>query len=212
VTTVVAFDLDGTLLPGNSVSTYLAAAMGRGAELADLELRYAAGAISNAEIADRSASWFTGQTPAMVGALLTSAPWICGVPETVATLRAAGVRVLLATVTWQFAADHVARLFGFEAASGTVMDTVGGRLTGRVARYCDEFDKRDFVRAWCAAHGTDLQDVAAVGDARSDLPLFSIVGRAIAINATPDAQAAADDVIVTDDLRDVLPAVLGRPR
>ena len=207
---VVAFDLDGTLLRGTSVSMCLAQAMGYGESLRDLERRYASGAISNREVAEHTAPWFTGVAPSEVGAMLMTAPWMAGVHETVSALRAEGVHVLLATVTWKFAADEVARRFGFEATSGTVMDIIAGRLTGQVARHCDEFDKCDFVRLWCQERAVNLQVVMAVGDSRSDLPLFSVVGRSVAINATPDARAAADETIDTDDLRDVLPSVLGR--
>jgi phosphoserine phosphatase len=207
MTAVVALDLDGTLLRGTSVSMYLAEAMCHGERLRDLESNYAAGTISNRDIAERTASWFTGLTPANVGSILEDAPWIDGVPETVAALRAHGIRVIIATVTWKFAADKVARTFGFEAASGTAMGLSAGRLTGRVAQHFDEFDKRNFVRRWCEERATSLDEVVAVGDSRSDLPLFSVVGRSIALNSTPAARATADESVDTHDLRDVLPAL-----
>ena len=211
MTAVVEFDLDGTLLRGTSVSMCLAEAMGYGASLRNLEHRYAAGAISNRDIAEHTASWFTGLDPAQVGDMLMSAPWIDGVDETVSALRADGVHVLLATVTWKFAADEIARRFGFEAASGTVMEVTSGLLTGQVARHFNEFDKCDFVRRWCEERATSLDAVVAVGDSLSDLPLFSVVGRSVALNATPDARAAADEVLDTEDLRYVLPFVMGGP-
>jgi phosphoserine phosphatase len=43
-----------------------------------------------------------------------------------------------------------------------------------------------------------------VGDSRLDVPLFSRVGYAIALNATPDARAAAHSCLDTEDLTDVL--------
>ena len=73
------------------------------------------------------------------------------------------------------------------------------------ARYFDEHDKLRFVEDWCADHRLSLADVAAVGDSRSDLPLFRRAGHSIALNATLDARHAATHVIDTDDLRDVLP-------
>jgi len=39
----------------------------------------------------------------------------------------------------------------------------------------------------------------------SDLPLFKVAGRAIALNARSDARAATDEHLDTDDLRDLLP-------
>src|SRR5262249_41626147 len=97
------------------------------------------------------------------------------------------IPVLLTTVTWRLAAASFARRFGFGGFCGTEMGEADGCLTGVVTRHCSADDKLGFVRDWCAARGIALADCAAVGDSRSDVPLFGAVGLAIALNATPDA-------------------------
>jgi phosphoserine phosphatase len=184
---VIVFDLDGTLLPGTSVSAYLAGRMGHARELDELERRYRGGEIDNAAIAAMSAPWFAGVRPADV-----------------AELRDRRALPLLATITWRFAADLVGGLFGFTAVSGTVMGMHEGVLTGEIERLCDEYGKRDLVRSWCAEHHVPMSRVAAVGDSRSDLPLFAVAGFSLALNPTPDARAGADRAVDTEDLRDVL--------
>jgi phosphoserine phosphatase len=87
---VVFFDLDGTLLRGTSVSVLTADWLGRAGALEELERRYRDGLISNAVVAETSASWFAGRTLAEVDAVLERAPWIAGIAETVSELRAAG--------------------------------------------------------------------------------------------------------------------------
>lgn len=77
------------------------------------------------------------------------------------------------------------------------MGSTDGSLTGRVSRYFGEHDTVRFVKEWCAAHGYHIEQAAAVGDSRSDVPLFERVGCAIALNATPDARREADHVIDT---------------
>jgi phosphoserine phosphatase len=84
------------------------------------------------------------------------------------------------------------------------MALVDGVLTGEVTRHFDEHDKATFVTSWCEQNGYEMSQVVAVGDARSDVPLFGRVGFSIALNATPEAQLAASLVMDTDDLRDVL--------
>jgi phosphoserine phosphatase len=113
--------------------------------------------------------------------------------------------VLLATITWRFAAELLQERHGFAAVSGTELEVTDGVLGRRVSRYFDEHDKLRFVEEWCAERSIGLDDVVAVGDSRSDLPLFRRVGRSVALNATPDARRAATCVIDTEDLRDVLP-------
>jgi phosphoserine phosphatase len=94
--------------------------------------------------------------------------------------------------------------YGFAAVSGTEMEAIDGVLSGTVARYFDEHDKVRFVEDWCAQNGFSMSQVAAVGDSRSDVPLFRRAGTSIALNATPDAREAATYTLDTDDLCDVL--------
>jgi len=79
--------------------------MGRGPAIEALERRCRAHQISNAQVADVSASWFAEITQAEVWEALRDAPWITGLTETMAALRAVGSQLLLATVTWRFAAS-----------------------------------------------------------------------------------------------------------
>lgn len=196
---VVCFDLDGTLLRGTTIALFTAERLGRTGELVELEERY---------IADASARWFDGLPLARVEGWLEEAPWISGIDETVNILKKHGLRVILGTLTWRFAAEVLRERHGFDAISGTEMGVTGGRLTGRVARYFDEHDKLRFVEDYCRGLGVPMSRCAAVGDSRSDVPLFGEAGLAIALNATPTARAAADLAVDTDDLRDVLPALL----
>lgn len=195
----------GTLLRDTSASVLLAHWLGREAEIAKLERAFQAHEISNSVVADTSAAWFAGQRTADVWRVLAEGPWIDGMAETFQALAGAEVSLLLGTITWSFAAEMLNERHGFAAVSGTEMAVADGILSGVVSRYFDEHDKLRFVEEWCADNGHSMSQVAAVGDSRSDVPLFRRVGLSIALNATPDAQDAASHVLDADDLRDVLP-------
>ena len=94
-------------------------------------------------------------------------------------------------------------LVAAEAAylAGRVPEAVGGCYTGRVAEHLDEFGKRDFA----LSQGFPPERCAAVGDSRSDLPLFAAVGTSIGFNAAPAARAVATHVVDGSDLRAILP-------
>lgn len=205
---VVVFDLDGTLLHGTTVSLLLAQWLGRGDEIAELERAFHAHEISNSVVADTSAAWFAGCRTADVWHVLGEGPWIDGMAETLQTLSDAGISLLLGTITWSFAAEMLRERHGFAAVSGTAMTASDGVLSGVVSRYFDEHDKLRFVQEWCAERGHSMSQVAAVGDSRSDVPLFREVGLSVALNATPDARNAAMHALDTDDLRNVLPVLL----
>jgi phosphoserine phosphatase len=201
---VVVFDLDGTLLRGSTVSLLLGEWLGQTQNIAELERAFRAHEISNSVVADTSAGWLAGQRPADAWRVLSDGPWIDGMAETFRTLAAAGTSLLLGTITWSFAAEMLREQYGFAAVSGTELQVSDGVLSGTVSRYFDEHDKVRFVEEWCAQNGYAMSQVAAVGDSRSDVPLFRRVGLSIALNATPDALAVATHALDTDNLRDVL--------
>jgi phosphoserine phosphatase len=201
---VVVFDLDGTLLRGTTVSFLLAQWLGQTSAITELERAFHAHEISNSVVADTSAAWLTGRNIDEAWRVLMDGPWIDGMTETFQRLTAARVSLLLGTITWSFAGEMLRQRYGFAAASGTEMRADDGVLSGSVSRYFDEHDKVRFVEDWCAQNGYSMSQVAAIGDSRSDVPLFRRVGMSIALNATPDARAVATHVLDTENLRDVL--------
>jgi phosphoserine phosphatase len=202
---VVAFDLDGTLLRRKTVLWLLAQHLGQAEAVAELEHAFTAGEISDSVVADRSAAWLAGRTTSEIRTALAAGSWIDGIDETLQTLSDAGTHVLLATITWRFAAELLRERYGFAAVSGTELQNIDGVIGGNVTRYFDKYDKARFVEDWCAERGFTMAQVAAVGDSRSDVPLFGRVDRSVALNATLEARRAASCVIDTEDLRDVLP-------
>lgn len=111
----------------------------------------------------------------------------------VAMLRRRSVEAIIATVSWSFAARALADMWGFSQVCGAdlELDEASGRFTGRVARHFRPDDKAAFVEQHCQRAGIGMDQVVAIGDSRSDLPLFEAVGFSVALNATQDARAAA---------------------
>jgi phosphoserine phosphatase len=183
----------------------LADRFGRGKQMDELERRYATGQISNSVVADEQARDYRGIPLAQVVERLSDIACIGGIDRTLASLRERGIESLLGTVTWTFAAEEFRRRHGFAAISGTEIELdSGGVPTGGVKRHFDEWDKLEFVSSYCKANGIDLAECIAVGDSRSDVPLFQAVGLSIALNATSQAREAASVAIDTENLTDIL--------
>jgi phosphoserine phosphatase len=207
---LVCFDLDGTLVRGTSVSQHLADRLGHGALLAELERRYAAQEITNATVADCQAKKFAGRGRREMMTHLESIPRIGGIEATLARLRSTGIDSLLCTVTWRFAAQCFQERYGFAAVSGTeIEEGPDGRFTGKVARYFDKYDKREFVVEYCRHQGIPLSTCIAVGDSHSDVPMFGSVGFSVALNATANAKAAASVSVNSDSLIDIFSVIPG---
>jgi len=205
---LVSFDLDGTLLPRTSICLEIGKARGYRRAIQELEDRYARGEISNSDVARQDAAFYRHWAVAEAESLVLSLPFIGGLRETLDTLKQHSIHLLLVTVTWSFASHALARAYGFDASTGATLGERGGRFTGEFAGEFEAEEKPRFVQRYASRHGIALQDCAAIGDSRSDLPLFREVGLPIAFNATPEARAAARLALEGEDLRVLLPPLL----
>ncbi|MEU4558681.1 haloacid dehalogenase-like hydrolase [Actinoplanes sp. NPDC023936] len=203
----VFFDVDGTLVPGISSGQHLADRLGHAELCRDAEARYDDGTLTNQEASVLDARGWATWTPADVHDFLDSLPLVDGIPETLAWCRRHDLVPVLATLAWDAVGAYLCDRFGFARSCGPRLEVIDGRYSGEVAEHLDEHGKRGFARGVAAELGVGLKHCAAVGDSRSDLPLFAEAGLAIAFNATPAAQAAAHTAVTSPDLRAVLPAL-----
>ncbi|MER5770857.1 HAD family hydrolase [Streptomyces sp. NPDC001985] len=203
------FDVDGTLVPGTSSSVFLAGFLGHRDELARAEDAYARGDLDNRQVSERDARGWAGVSEEQILGRLDGLPLVPGITETVRWCRGNGLVPVLATLAWSPVGGYLAGRFGFHAFSGPRLERAGGRFTGRVARHLDEYGKRDFALALARELGLPPGVCGAVGDSRSDLPLFASVGLSVAFNASAAAREAATVTVDGGDLRDVLPALSG---
>ncbi|MFJ7269132.1 HAD family hydrolase [Streptomyces sp. NPDC099050] len=203
----VFFDVDGTLVPGTSSSVFLAGFLGHRDELAKAEDAYASGDLDNRQVSELDAKGWAGVSEEQVSGWLDGLPLVSGITETVGWCRRNGLVPVLATLAWSPVGSYLTDRFGFHAFSGPRLETIDNRFTGRVARHFDEYDKRDFALEQARELGLPPRLCGAVGDSRSDLPLFASVALSVAFNASAGARAAATVTVDGGDLRGVLPVL-----
>jgi HAD superfamily hydrolase (TIGR01490 family) len=105
-----------------------------------------------------------------------------------------GQRVWLVTATPVELATIIADRLGLTGALGTVAESVGGRYTGRlVGDVLHGAAKAAAVQDLAAREGLDLDRCAAYSDSINDLPMLSMVGRAVAVNPDSALRAEARD-------------------
>ena len=113
----------------------------------------------------------------------------------------AGQRVWLVTATPVELATIIARRLGLTGALGTVAESVDGVYTGHlVGEVLHGQAKADAVRALAEREGLDLEHCSAYSDSINDLPLLSLVGRAVAVN--PDSALRAEAKAHKWEIRD----------
>lgn len=206
---LVVSDLDGTLVTGTTVLHHLSVWIGHEPVEPDLEDRLTRREVSDREVAERYARGYQGVALADAVAVLSRISHVDDIAHGVAMLGQRSVDAAIATVSWSFAAQSLADLWGFSQACGADLevDEASGLFTGRVARHFQPQDKVARVAEHCQRVGIDMEQVVAIGDGRSDLPLFKAVGFSVALNASSEARAAASTTVEASSFLAALQAV-----
>lgn len=186
----LAVDIDGTLVQGTSAG-FIAKALGRSHLIEGLEEKYELGLISNDEVCEYDALVWSGMSLTAIDDVLSNLPFVDGITELVGWCRNARVEPHLASVAWEPVAQFIARRFGFVRFAGPQLEVRNGRYTGVIARPFDELQKRDELLQRFRRHGIRAKASAAIGDGRSDLPVFEAVGYSVAFNAATQVELYA---------------------
>jgi len=196
------FDLDGTLLPGDSDHAFGEFLVAQG--LADGEAhRRANDAFYQHYVA--------GTLDIRAYVRFCTAPWRALAPEAIAALQAnfvdaviepmlrpeafalverhreQGDLLALTTATNDFVTRPIAALFGIETLIATeLVRAAAGRVTGAIAGVPNYREgKVERVRQWLAARGqrtADLQRCTVYSDSPNDLPLLELATHPVATN------------------------------
>jgi HAD superfamily hydrolase (TIGR01490 family) len=210
VTVLALFDLDHTLLDGDSDVLWCEFLMDRGVlERAVFEPRnlamaaeYQAGTVSAHEFCEFYVGTLAGRTPEewqppreaffdeCVAPRLLPAGRAC-----IESHRERGHELVLTTATNRYITELTARALGFAhlIATECARDGSDGRFTGAVAGTLNMREgKLVRLREWLAARGRTLQheDSVFYSDSINDLPLLGAVRRAITVD--PDDRLAAE--------------------
>jgi phosphoserine phosphatase len=207
---VACFDLDGTLVRGTSTGQHLAEKIGHAEQMEEIETLYRKGKVSNADVAALDGEYYKGYTATDIHHFLEDTPTIGHISETVTYLSSKGIPSLLCTLAWEFVAEFFALKYGFVGWSGpTLVTDQNGVFSGEVKSDFHETDKPPFVSDYCRKNSIKMGEVFHVGDSRSDIPLFNVVGFSVALNGDYSAISAASVSIESDSLMDILSLIPG---
>jgi HAD superfamily phosphoserine phosphatase-like hydrolase len=190
---IVVFDLDGTLLRGETVCEVLARPLGRIDRMREFE-QYR----SEAEIADarkQMTEWYEGHTLEALCAHLRNATWAPGARRAVRDLQKANIVVAIASITWQFAVEWFANQLSVCHRLGTELGS-GGKITHVWGR-----DKARWLEELAGSYGIPRRRIAAVGDSSGDAEMLRAAHLRFYVGAMPRPDIPSLVHIPNADLR-----------
>ena len=113
--------------------------------------------------------------------------------------REDGVRCIMCTSSWQYAARYAAKLFGCETDPSQIVssrmrvDEGTGRLTGEIAAVAYGDGKYRETKKWADENGVDLALSHFYSDSMSDVLLLEMVGHPVVVNPDPRLRKHAEE-------------------
>ncbi|MFE6757790.1 HAD family hydrolase [Streptomyces sp. NPDC057684] len=195
------FDLDGTLLHGTSAPVEISRQLGLEAETVALDREIGAQRIGPPEYARRVHALWAGLTPEHVTAAFEGAPWLTGIRETWAEIRARGEYCAVVSLSPSFFVERLTE-WGAHAAYGSRFPAVPFTEPVDPAGVLSAVAKVKVADRLCEKFGMSLADCLAYGDSFSDVELFGAVPVSVAINADQHVADLATHSYVGRDLRE----------
>ncbi len=194
---LVAFDMDGTLILGDSCWGVIHRHFGsREAALGHLRA-WEAGEIDYLEFVRRDiALWQPVPTVADIRKILSSYTFAPHVREVVGEVRRRGYQAAIVTGGLDILADEVARDLDIAhvIANGLAADE-RGRLTGEGIIRVEPTKKDGILVQLSGRLGIAAEECVAVGDSKHDAKFLEQAGLGIAVGDDPDLARVADVVI-----------------
>ena len=167
---IAAFDLDGTLIRGQTACEAIAGGIGRLERMREFE-QLRSNQIEQIKAArEEMAEWYSPFTFSDLCQHLTAIPVAPGVAEGFALLHDHGFRIAIVSLTWKFAVEWFANRFGADYFVGQGLSTEG------LITHFWSHEKGLWLAGLAAELGVAMEDVAAVGDSRGDIPMLLSVG------------------------------------
>jgi len=169
---LAAFDLDGTLLRGDTVCEALARHMGHLERMRQLEATQDARQDRESLLFLRTelAAYYRGVPAADLRSYLSTLTPAPGAKEGLALLRQAGIVTAIISITWEFAAAWLCAEIGADYYVGTrLLDD------GSIEHFWPE-DKAVWLEDLMRRQGATRDETVAVGDSWRDVPMLEAAG------------------------------------
>ncbi len=206
--------MDGTLLYGRTIYA-LAAELGFEENLRQIML-------SNLQEFEKTieiAKLLRGLSVKRFLEIFDKIPFRAGIQKVITATREAGMMTVIATDSYQLAANRLAERLGIDRAFANELEIREGEITGRIKLNNDRLEpliagckirsicKRDILHELCSELGITTAEIVAVGDSSNDKCMLEAAGLGVTFESSTEINDFAD-IILNDDLSEILDYIL----
>lgn len=201
------FDFDSTLMDGETID-FFAEAMGIGAQVSAITERAMNGELDFFESLQQRVGLLKGLEFAKVEEICHNLPYMNGAVETIAELKARGLKVVCFSGGFRTATSFAKNILGYDADFSNVLHARNGILTGLVGGdMMFDYSKGDMLLRLQSLLGVTPQQTIVVGDGANDRSMFAHAGTRIAFCAKEILKKEANIIVDTKDLTQIITKV-----
>ena len=204
---LVIFDVDSTLIE-DEVIELLAEAAGKRAEVAEVTERAMRGELDFADSLRERVSTLSGLPVSVIDETYERIRITRGAQVLIDHIHANGGKVAAVSGGFSQLLEPLAAKLGLDLWKANDLEIVDGLLTGKVSgAIVDREAKAAALQTWATELGLGLDKTIAVGDGANDLGMMEISGLSVAFNAKPKVRDAAQLVISSHNLEELIAAL-----
>lgn len=202
---VIFFDMDGTIILNTNSVKILCDINGKAEEVNQIEKREENNEIDWILADYEKATLMKGVVVSKVeNEIINTLEIIENLEFVVNFLQNIGIKVVLVTAGPIQVANLIGKKYGFDKIYGSRYEEEGGMMTGNIISHLGSSGKAECVKEFCQINKTKYENCIAIGDSSSDIGMFAIVGKSVAINYSKSLIGKANIYLKTKDLKEVL--------
>ena len=205
---LVIMDVDSTLIE-QEVIELLAECAGKRDEVEAVTERAMSGELDFTASLKARVSYLKGLPESVIAETLAKCTPTKGAQELISAVHAAGGKVGAVSGGFSQILNPLAKSLHLDFYRANELEVVNGILTGEViGNIIDKPAKAIALVEWAKSMNLDLKYTVAIGDGANDLDMMQAAGLSVGFNAKPRVKAAADVILSSGDLGDVI-ALIG---
>ena len=201
---LAVFDFDSTLMDGETID-FFAEELGLGEQVSKITEAAMSGELDFFESLQQRVGLLKGLEYSVVERISQNLPYMKGARETIAELKAMGMKVVCFSGGFRSATGYAKNILGYDADFSNVLHHKNQILTGLAGGdMMFNYSKGDMLVRLQGLLGVSEDETLVCGDGANDLSMFAHAGTRVAFCAREILRKEANIVIETKDLTQIL--------